>query len=537
MDLVTLSSNFFTFPAICHTPGIEQSDIAGGVAVNQSSDNYTMASFYGRASYDYLSKYYLSASIRYDGSSKFTEGNYWASFPAVSAKWRISQESFWKNIEHTIPEAAIRLSYGTAGNNRITSFLGATQIKTAIGSGDGTNVVSGNQGYTFLVGDGSQDTQAAGAYVSVLGNPYLKWETSKTLNAGLDLSFIDNRVSLTVEAYNKKTYNLLYKAPIPTSTGYDVLFQNIGSIQNKGLEVTLNTVNIERKSFEWKSSFNIAFNSTKVLSLVNGLTQEGVAINWSTSYANLPAYILKVGQPLGTLYGLKWVGNYQYSDFTQNAAGQYMLNDNVPTNQTSRSTSSTAAPQPGDIKFEDINGDGVITSDDYVPIGRGFPIHTGGFSNDFSYKNFDLNVFFQWSYGNQILNANRMIFEQNTSGRNQFASVLNRWTPDNQNNVMFRAGTGSPNGGTYYSSRVVEDGSYLRLKTVQLGYSLPNALMKKWQIKQIRFYLSCQNLVTWTRYTGFDPEVSTYYSTLTPGFDWGAYPRARTLTVGANISF
>lgn len=526
MSSYTMSNKALSNPGL-GIAGIAQSDSSDLATISESSDNWSTSSFYGRASYDYASKYYFSASVRADGSSKFTADNRWAWFPAFSAKWRISQEPFWKKITAIVPEAALRLSYGTAGNNRITSFLTATSIKTAIGT----------QGYTFLVGDGSENTQATGAYVSVLGNPDLKWETSKTLNLGLDMSFLNDLINLTVDAYRKKTYNLLYNAPIPTSTGYSTMMQNIGSIQNQGLEITLNTTNVQTKTFTWRSSFNISFNNNKVLSLVDGMNEVGAAVNWSSTISSVPAYILKVGQPLGTLYGLKWVGNYQYSDFTKNAAGQYMLKDNVPSNQTSRNTSAAAAPQPGDIKFADINGDGVITSDDYVPIGRGFPIHTGGFGNDFSYKNFDLNIFFQWSYGNQIQNANRMIFEANTSGNNQFASVLNRWTPQNQNNIMFRAGTGSPGGGTYYSSRTVEDGSYLRLKTVQLGYNLPNALMKKWKIKQIRLYISGQNLITWTKYTGFDPEVGTFYSTITPGFDWGAYPRARTVTIGANLSF
>lgn len=523
MSAYSLSNSGLSNPGL-GIAGIGQSNIAAAT-VGESSDNWTTASFYSRASYDYLSRYYFSVSGRVDGSSKFSANNYWAFFPAFSAKWRISEEKFWKNIKPVVSDAGLRLSYGTAGNNRINSFATLSQIKTAIGG----------QGYTFNVGD-PQNNQATGAYVSVLGNADLKWETSKTYNIGLDLAFLQNRIKLTADAYKKNTYDLLYNAPIPTSTGFGSVYKNIGNIQNKGLEITINTTNIITKDFTWSSSFNISFNANKVLKLTNGLNATGVNIGWDNSYASVPAYILKVGQPLGTMYGLKWVGNYQYSDFNKNSAGQYILKDNVTTNQTSRNTTVTGAPQPGDIKFQDMNGDGVINADDYTVIGRATPLHTGGFGNNFAYKNFDLNLFFQWSYGNQIQNTNRMKFEVNASGNNQYASVLNRWTPENQNNVMFRAGTGSPAGPTYYSSRTIEDGSYLRLKTVQLGYTIPKVLLNKWKIKQLRFYASAQNLITWTKYTGFDPEVSSFYSTVSPGFDWGAYPRARTWTFGVNLS-
>lgn len=506
--------------------GIAQSNTAGLVSAGESSDSWTMSSLFARGMYDYASKYYFSATVRRDGSSKFAAGNQWGTFPAFGAKWMISQEPFWHSLQRAIPDAGIRLSYGTAGNNRINSFSYLSQVKSAISG----------YGYTFNVGN-PQSNQATGAYVSVLGNPDLKWETTKTTNLGLDLGFLKSRINLTVDAYKKNTYNLLYNAPIPTSTGFASVYKNIGNIQNKGLEITLNTINVQSGDFAWRSSFNISFNANKVLALTNGLEAAGVNIGWNNSYGSLPAYLLKVGQPLGMMYGLVWQGNYQYSDFTKNTAGQYMLKDNVPTNQSARGTSATGAPQPGDIKFKDINGDGVINANDNTVIGRGFPIHTGGFGNDFSYKGFDLNVFLQWSYGNQIQNANRMTFEENSSGINQFASVLDRWTPTNQNNVLFRAGTGVPQGPTFYSSRTVENGSYLRLKTLQLGYSLPRALLSRAGIKQVRVYVSGQNLLTWTKYTGYDPEVSTFYTTLSPGFDYGAYPRARTLTVGANLSF
>ena len=511
--------------------GIAQSNITTGVSLGESSGLWTAASYFGRVNYDYKSKYYLSASLRSDGSSKFAAQNHWSYFPAVSGKWRFSEEDFFKGLRHVISDGGIRMSYGTSGNNRIPIFSYLSQIATGY-----TGVPNNSQfgpyspAYTF------SNVVSAAAVASVLGNADLKWETTKTYDIGLDMGFLDNRISLSSDVYRKNTYNLLYNSPEPASTGFKTAYRNIGSIRNEGLEITINTINVRNKQFTWSTNFNIGFNANKVLSLTQGLESAPVTVPWNNAITT-PAYLLKVGKPLGTMYGLDWVGNYQYSDFIKNSSGQYILKDNVPTNQSSRTTAAGSAPQPGDIKFRDINGDGVINANDEVPIGRGYPINTGGLSNDFMYKGFDLDVLLQWSYGNDIQNANRMIFEDNSSGINQFASVKNRWTPTNQNNVMFRAGTGAPQGPSYYSSRTVENGSYLRLKTVSLGYNISKHLLDRYKIKGIRIYVAGQNLLTWTKYTGYDPEVNTFYGNLSPGFDYGSYPRARTVTVGANLNF
>jgi hypothetical protein len=233
------------------------------------------------------------------------------------------------------------------------------------------------------------------------------------------------------------------------------------------------------------------------------------------------------------MYGYVSDGVYQYSDFNRATNGAYVLKDNVTTNGNNR-----ALIQPGDIKYKDLNGDKVVDAQDYTVIGRGLPIHAGGFTNTFQYKNFDVSVFFQWSYGNNILNVNRMVFEGNSlnrTGLNQFASYANRWSPTNTDSDIPRA-KGIP-ANTPYSSRYVEDGSYLRLKTLNVGYRLPAAFMKRNKIREVRIYIATQNLLTWTNYSGFDPEVGTYASVLTPGFDYSAYPRARTFTLGGNVSF
>jgi hypothetical protein len=287
----------------------------------------------------------------------------------------------------------------------------------------------------------------------------------------------------------------------------------------------------QKGKFIWTTQLNLSTNRNKVLSLNDGQEALLSLVNWDNQWRSSPAYIAKVGMPLGLYYGYIWDGLYQISDFNVNG-GVYTLKPNV----TSNTTTASARIQPGHIKYKDLNGDLVINDNDKTIIGNANPDWIGGVTNTFKYGNWDLSVFFQFSYGGELLNANRLVFEGN-SGRtlqNQFATVLNRWTPENQNNVMYVA---RGDGDKVYSSRVIEDGSYLRLKTAQLGYNLPDAWLKRAKIQGLRFYLSGQNLLTWTNYTGFDPEVSAYNSALTPGFDYSVYPRARTTTVGLNLTF
>ena len=240
-------------------------------------------------------------------------------------------------------------------------------------------------------------------------------------------------------------------------------------------------------------------------------------------------YIAIVGGPIAQFYGYKWLGNYQYSDFDKTSSGTYVLKSNIPDNGNSR-----AQIFPGDIKYEDINGDGTISDADKIIIGNPEPLFTGGFSNNFTYKEFDFNVLFSFSYGNDIYNANRMIFEGYQSTINQFSTFNNRWTPDNQTNLYPRAnGTRSQ----AISSRVIEDGSFIRLKTIALGYSLPQNISKKINITNARVYCSAQNIFVLSNYQGSDPEVSIYKSALTPGFDFASYPRSFSMTFGVNIKF
>lgn len=251
------------------------------------------------------------------------------------------------------------------------------------------------------------------------------------------------------------------------------------------------------------------------------------------SQFNKPLYLAEIGKPAGMMIGYIWEGNYQYSDFDETSPGIYVLKPSVPTNGAVRNTI-----QPGDIKYKDLNGDGIMNDADVTFIGRGQPIHTGGFSNNFSYKGISMNVFFQWSYGNDIYNANRLLLEGNSNGYaniNQFASYINRWSPENQTNENYRTRGQGPIG--VFSSRVVEDGSYLRLKTVSLSYAIPTRYINKLYLSNLSLNVSAQNLATWTKYSGMDPEVSTRGNTLTPGYDYSSYPQARTLVFGLKAAF
>ncbi|HEX6431920.1 MAG TPA: TonB-dependent receptor [Niastella sp.] len=485
--------------------------------VTATTSSWGLTSFLGRLDYKYKSTYLLTLSYRADGSSKFTPNNRWGYFPSGALAWRFKQEKFMQPFRW-LSDGKLRVSYGVTGNNRIGDFAYLSSIAVATNS----------QGYTF------GNVTSPGAFVSNFGNSGLKWETTSQLNLGTDLSFLDNRINLSADVYRKKTTDLLLYANLPLSLGYASALRNIGSVENRGLELTLNTVNLSKKDLSWKSSFNISFNRSKILALTENQSSVTSTAPFDFYFSTIPSYISQVGNQLGMMYGYIWDGVYQNDDFDKATNGNYVLKDNISSNGNLRS-----AIQPGDIKFRDINGDRTIDANDYTIIGRGLPIHTGGFNNDFSYRSFDLNIFFQWSYGNDIVNANRYIFEGNLFGRtnlNQFASYENRWSPDNTSSNLYRTNGGGPTTPTGANSRVIEDGSYLRLKTVSLGYSLPQNMLRKIKVKSCRFYVSAQNLVTWTNYSGIDPEVSVFNSVLTPGFDYSAYPRPRVVTFGINVN-
>lgn len=323
-------------------------------------------------------------------------------------------------------------------------------------------------------------------------------------------------------------------ADTPASSGYKTTRLNIGELRNSGFEVTLESTNIKTKDFVWTSNFNIAFNKNKILSLNYGQEEMTNYISWDTAYKGQIAYVSRVGESAGSMYGFVYDGTYKEEDFNistdANGKKVYTLKDGV--------VSFRDGCQPGDPKYKNIDGseDNKITDSDRTIIGNGHPLHTGGFSNNFTYKNWDLNIFFQWSYGNDLLNVNRMVMENPGSKKNlnQFASYNNRWTESNPNSNMPRT---NAIGANVYSSLYVEDGSYLKLKTISIGYNFLPKTLKPIGIQAARVYVSADNIATITGYSGSDPEVSTRNSVLTPGFDWSAHPRSFNASFGINVTF
>lgn len=478
--------------------------------------------------YNYQSKYYASATFRADGSSKFSGDNRFGYFPSGSLAWGFMEEDFMKPLKSIISSGKLRMSWGLTGNNRVgeySTYALYEQLKEKVG--DYISLGSTASGaYPF-----ENDLTSVGIVPLTLRNKDLKWETTDQWNVGLDLGLFNERIGITFDWYRKVTRDLLLDAATPPSSGFFSAMRNIGKVRNQGVEFTLNTTNIKNRDFTWNTNFNIAFNKNKVLELAENQTALLSSAKFDQNYNSQSSYIAKVGYPMGMMYGLVYEGTYKYDDFDK-VGDNYTLKRNVPYYTSENNT------QPGMPKYADLNQDGVIDDNDRTMIGNGLPKHTGGFTNNLTYKGFDLNVFFQWSYGNDVLNANRLMFESsNNMARdlNQFASYADRWTPENPESNIPRATNSGSN--RVFSSRVIEDASFLRLKSVTLGYSLPQRLTKKWNVDKARLYVAAQNLWTCTGYSGYDPEVSIREGALTPGLDFSAYPRAFSFSFGINLGF
>ena len=479
-----------------------------------TSTSSRLMSYLARFNYSYKNRYLFTVSFRADGSSKFAAGNRWGYFPSGAFAWNVSDEPWLKHVGW-MENLKLRVSWGLTGNNRVNN----------------------NARYAYLTANdwlsfGNGTPQQAYELYSI-GNRNLKWETTEQYNVGVDFSVLRDRISLVVDLYRKTTRDLLLNSNVTQTAGVSKLYRNIGCVRNEGLEISLNTINIQKRHFVWKSDFNISFNRSRVMSLTNDENQMLTSVNWTGNFKSTPLYITQVGGPLTAFYGFVYDGLYQVEDFYQASDGSYTLKEGIPTNGTSDI-------QPGHIRFKDVTGDGEITDADRVIMGRAEPIHTGGFNNSFRCRNFELSVLLQWSYGAKVMNANRIMFEGNQSNRsiNQFASYADRYIagdPSTYDSDNFATGGAGPLG--WYSSKTLEDGSYLRLKTVQLSYNLPKKVLKKIRIQNLQVYVSGNNLATLTGYSGLDPEVSTYNSALTPGFDYSAYARNRIYSFGINITF
>ena len=478
--------------------------------------DWTMMSGFFRVNYNYKYKYYLTGSFRADGSSKFPSSNRWGYFPSAGFSWNINRED-WLKDKTWLSNAKFRASWGLTGNNRTTTpYDYYSQIATLPGNPDSYDYVFGGN-------------IVSGYYPSNMSNENLKWETTEQYNVGLDFSAFESRIKLTFDWYLKNTRDLLLQATIPASSGYTSAMLNVGSMQNKGYEVTLDMVPIQKKNFSWNMNFNIAINRNKVTALTNDQLSLLRSVSWDQRFNAQYPYITQVGKPSGMMYGFIYEGTYKLDDFNSGTS----LKDGVPY-MTSVGQDKV---RPGDPKYRDINSDGLIDDNDRTIIGCGQPLHTGGFGNTFNFYGFDLNIFFSWSYGNDVINANRLYFENGSiTNTNQLKSYKDRWTVNNPDSDIPRVGADIASM-FVYSSRVVEDASFLRLRNVTLGYTLPRKVLRKMNFDTMRFYISGENLWTLTKYSGPDPEVSTRNSVLTPGFDWSAYPRALGVTAGLSLTF
>jgi len=531
--------------------------------------NTTQLSFFGRINYAYDRRYLLTLNFRADGSSLFgpdyssaiaptdPTNRKWGYFPSASFAWRLSQEKFMANVDW-ISDAKVRLSFGQSGNNRIAAYGYTTGYAPPSNAGYGINDVLN---YTLTL-------------PSRLGNPDLQWETLKSQNLGFDLAFLKNRITLTVDLYSNTTENLLIENKIPPTSGYTTQYQNVGSTRNKGVEFQLGAAVMRTRDFTWNANFNISFNKNTIASL--GSQQQFTANSgWFSSTANPDDYLLKVGEEVGTIYGLKTDGFYTVADFDVtnyvNAANnarypnllyQYTLKKGVA---NAAPVLSTGLASPGLIKYVDINGDGKISLDaDRTVIGHALPKFYGGFNQSFSYKGFDASLFLTFSYGNDIYNANKLEFASAYGvDQNMLAINNDRWkyidasgvlvqkqidastaigiAPDQLAALNATAQIWTPSlstNGFIPSSYAIEDGSYLRISNLTLGYTLPATLTKKVSISSVRLYGTVNNLATITGYSGYDPDVNARRNTpLTPGVDYGAYPRGRTFVFGVNVNF
>jgi TonB-linked SusC/RagA family outer membrane protein len=439
----------------------------------QSNSQNTLASFFSRVGYDYDKKYYVEFTARADGSSKFAKK--WGYFPGVGVSWRASEEQFIKNIT-AISNLKLRASYGSVGNQEgIDDFAAA-----GLWSG----------GYSYADNVGSSENPGTAPYQ--LENPNLTWERTTQFSTGVELGLFNDRLAVEFNYYNKKTTDLLLKIPLPAISGYNTYFNNFAQISNKGFELSINSTNIKSTHFKWSTDFNISKNTNNV-----------DRINADIPFAGRDLIRIQQGKPLYSY----WLYKQLYVD-----------------------------PQTGDAVFEDLNKDGKITAEDRQIVGSIWPKFFGGLTNSFSYKNIDLNIFFTYSFGNKVWNHNRMLGETGgtlDANRVLLATQLDRWTTPGQVTDVPRLT--DANYSRQENSRFLEDGSFVRLRSLSLGYTLPTALVNKAHIQKLRIYVTGSNLLLFTKYKGADPESNIGQDNI-QGYDYGVPPQPRAFQLGLNLT-
>lgn len=490
-ESVTANANTFTNDfALFNNLGAGSTLVVPG----SGASAWRLISYIGRINYGYDERFLVTLTARRDGSSRFGPNNKFGFFPSGAFGWRIINEK-WLKGQKNLTDAKLRVSYGLSGNQEIGEFRYLANIANQ-------NTVLGN-------------TLTSGAFTGGIANPDLSWEKNAQFDAGIDLGLFNNRLQLTADYYVKTTSDLLFNVGVPSSSGFSSTLKNIGSVQNKGFEFSLNTIPVDRGRFRWTSEFNIAFNKNNILKLDGRkeFTTGNDALLFGGSFNQI---LLREGSALGNFYGRVMDGIFQ--------------------NQAEVDASAQKTAKPGDIRYRDINGDGVINDNDRDIIGNSNPDFFGGFNNTFSYNGFELNVFLQGNYGNEILNFGTFDLVNLTGGNNQSSKVLDRWTTTNPSQTIPRANAAG--GSRILSSFQIEDGSYLRVKNISLGYNLPKVWLDKLTVNSIKVYLTAQNWFTLTKYSGYDPEVNRFgSSSLSQGIDYGGYPSAKTVLVGLNVKF
>ncbi|MBY0480257.1 MAG: TonB-dependent receptor [Chitinophagaceae bacterium] len=465
----------------------EYSNLGAGatpLAPSSYANAYQMKSYFGRINYTLNNKYLFTATSRFDGSSRFGDNNKFAFFPSGAFAWKISEENFLKNNK-TISNLKLRLSYGLTGNSTIGSYRSLASLST--------------NSYIF----GSRVT---GVSIGRLANPDLKWEKTRQFNIGAELGLFKNKINITLDAYYKKTVDLLLDAPVPSTSGFTTVTKNIGNMENKGLEITLNTTNIENRKFNWVTNFNFSWLKNKVLAL--GANNEDIIYGFKDNQ------IIRVGESVGSIFGYIRDGIYS--------------NDQV-------AQALVYGKKPGDVIIRDLNSDGKINANDRAIIGKGIPDFYGTFSNSFKYNNFSLILEIQYQSGNQIFNNTRNSSEGRFGIANNYATVLDSWTPSNQGAVLEEL---RPIGYSYFmDTRKLTDGSFIRGKNLLLGYNFEKSLTKKIGISSLRVFASLQNFFLITDYFGYDPELNNYNTAFSQGITYTNYPKPRTLMIGLNVTF
>lgn len=465
---------------------------AGTQVVQGGAGHWALLSYFGRLNYGFSDRYLFTGTLRADGSSRFGANNKFGYFPSLAFGWRLSNEKFLKQYSN-LDNMKLRLGYGAVGNQEIGLYSFASNLRS-------TNVVIGNQ----LISSFSPDN---------IANPNVKWENSVQFNLGLDIGLFNNKLEFIVDLYEKTSKDMLLPAILPATAGsLNAPFINIGEMRNRGIEFTVNTQNLTGK-LDWKTSANLSINRNKVIDLGSTGSLTGII-------QRVPVTRTVEGLPIGQYYGHQMIGIFKSVE------------------EIADSPFQEVGTRPGDIKFKDVNNDGVINDLDNTFIGSPHPDFTINIINDFAYKNFDMNFFFRGVYGNEVYNMLRRDIAGTGAWHNQSVDIIDRWSPSNPEGTEPRSNGNDPNQNRRVSDRFVEDGSYLRLQNLVFGYTMPKARLEKINIGSLRIYLSGQNLFTVSKYSGYDPEIGSYnQNPIINGVDNGRFPVARSYTIGVNVNF